>query len=406
MSITEIIPAVRLSGVRNSNLRNCCLQILPQRNCQRCSRKDRFSRSTHQSTPLMPRPNWPSSLGGRDSLMSVVEQFPYCDRNPASGGLDLMPDLPIVLRHQSHSLSGVGLVDSGAPQCVALFAWRSTWVGLENTKGANHTCWNSGACRCPRDRSRGGGWATVAHTPGVGLGRFGSGSLFARTVQLLPGVRCLLFPHAGGLRDQATRRLEFSVSRFAGIILRAECRSCHLIRTTAGICQRSNWTILHFPAFTKCGCGRNGAIGGAHTTNPANSCRSRLSTRLLARSTEFSDRPSSPATRAAGSPPRTCRRNAARSPGRNRPGPGAAATRRHARRVRGPTVDSARCRVTPVRRASAESRCRRWRMGGAAGRGSNRACGGRGWSAARPETPPGPRRSKPPTSRKTTSSTS
>ena len=46
--------------------------------------------------------------------MSVVEQFPYCDRNPASGGLDLMPDLAIVLRHQSHSRSGVGLVDSGA----------------------------------------------------------------------------------------------------------------------------------------------------------------------------------------------------------------------------------------------------------------------------------------------------
>ena len=42
--------------------------------------------------------------------MSVVEQFPYCDRNPASNGLDL----PIVLRHQSHSLSGMGLVDSGA----------------------------------------------------------------------------------------------------------------------------------------------------------------------------------------------------------------------------------------------------------------------------------------------------
>ena len=46
--------------------------------------------------------------------MSVVEQFPYCDRNPASGGLDLMPDLPIILRHQSRSVSGVGLVDSGA----------------------------------------------------------------------------------------------------------------------------------------------------------------------------------------------------------------------------------------------------------------------------------------------------
>lgn len=46
--------------------------------------------------------------------MSVVEQFPYGDRNPASKGLDLMPDLPIVFRHQSYWLSAVGLVDSGA----------------------------------------------------------------------------------------------------------------------------------------------------------------------------------------------------------------------------------------------------------------------------------------------------
>jgi aspartyl protease len=46
--------------------------------------------------------------------MSDVEQFPYCDRNPASGGPDLMPDLPIILRHQTHSLSAVALVDSGA----------------------------------------------------------------------------------------------------------------------------------------------------------------------------------------------------------------------------------------------------------------------------------------------------
>jgi hypothetical protein len=45
--------------------------------------------------------------------MSVVEQFPYRDRKPASGGLDLMPDLPILLRHQSNTVSGVGLVDSG-----------------------------------------------------------------------------------------------------------------------------------------------------------------------------------------------------------------------------------------------------------------------------------------------------
>ena len=46
--------------------------------------------------------------------MSVVERFPYCDRDPASPGLDLMPDLPLVLRHQFRMLSGVGLVDSGA----------------------------------------------------------------------------------------------------------------------------------------------------------------------------------------------------------------------------------------------------------------------------------------------------
>lgn len=46
--------------------------------------------------------------------MSVVEQFPYRDRNPASPGVELMPDLPIVLRHQANVLSGMGLVDSGA----------------------------------------------------------------------------------------------------------------------------------------------------------------------------------------------------------------------------------------------------------------------------------------------------
>jgi hypothetical protein len=46
--------------------------------------------------------------------MSAVERFPYRDRDPASGGLDLMPGLPIVLRRQTHSLSAVALVDSGA----------------------------------------------------------------------------------------------------------------------------------------------------------------------------------------------------------------------------------------------------------------------------------------------------
>ena len=46
--------------------------------------------------------------------MSAIEQFPFCDRNPGSGGFDLMPDLPIVLRHHTKSLSAVALVDSGA----------------------------------------------------------------------------------------------------------------------------------------------------------------------------------------------------------------------------------------------------------------------------------------------------
>ena len=45
--------------------------------------------------------------------MSKAAQFPYCDRNPASGGVDLMPDLPIVLRHQFQIVPCVGLVDSG-----------------------------------------------------------------------------------------------------------------------------------------------------------------------------------------------------------------------------------------------------------------------------------------------------
>ena len=46
--------------------------------------------------------------------MIAVEQFPYGDRNPGSGGVDLMPDLPVVLRHQSGAVSTAGLIDSGA----------------------------------------------------------------------------------------------------------------------------------------------------------------------------------------------------------------------------------------------------------------------------------------------------
>jgi hypothetical protein len=71
--------------------------------------------------------------------LSLVEQFPDCERNPASGGLDLMPDPPIVLRHQSRALPGVGLVDSGASVSVLPYS-----LGLQrgfdwNTQNAHIT---------------------------------------------------------------------------------------------------------------------------------------------------------------------------------------------------------------------------------------------------------------------------
>jgi hypothetical protein len=46
--------------------------------------------------------------------MSLGEQFPYRDRNSSAPGFDLMPDLPILLRAPSHTLSGLALVDNGA----------------------------------------------------------------------------------------------------------------------------------------------------------------------------------------------------------------------------------------------------------------------------------------------------
>lgn len=46
--------------------------------------------------------------------MSPVERFPYRDRTPSTPGLDLMPDLPILLRSPPHAVSGLALVDSGA----------------------------------------------------------------------------------------------------------------------------------------------------------------------------------------------------------------------------------------------------------------------------------------------------
>ena len=50
----------RFLGARNSSSRRCCLKTWPEKNCRRCSRKDRFIRSTHQSTPPVLRLNWPN----------------------------------------------------------------------------------------------------------------------------------------------------------------------------------------------------------------------------------------------------------------------------------------------------------------------------------------------------------
>src|SRR5262249_62363932 len=47
--------------------------------------------------------------------------FPYHDRNPSNPGFDLMPDLPILLRSPTHTVSGVALVDSGAT--ISVLPW-------------------------------------------------------------------------------------------------------------------------------------------------------------------------------------------------------------------------------------------------------------------------------------------
>lgn len=73
--------------------------------------------------------------------MSLVEQFPYHDRNPSTAGFDLMPDLPILLRSLPHTLSGLALVDSGAtisvlPYSLGLqlgFDWNSQNLQLRLT---------------------------------------------------------------------------------------------------------------------------------------------------------------------------------------------------------------------------------------------------------------------------------
>ena len=70
--------------------------------------------------------------------MSLVEQFPYRDRNPSTPGFDLMPDLPILLRSPPQAVSSLALVDSGAtisvlPYSLGVqlgFDWKSQTLQL------------------------------------------------------------------------------------------------------------------------------------------------------------------------------------------------------------------------------------------------------------------------------------
>ena len=214
MSIAEIIPAVQaLSRGEKFQLAQLLLEDLAKEELPAVVQGRTGLSDLHaRIRPRCRGPTGPGPQGGRDQLMSLVEQFPYCDRNPASGGLDLMPDLPIVLRHQTHSLSAVGLVDSGASISVLPYSL-GVQLGFDwNTQKAHITLAGTlahvGARGIVVEAAVGQlspvrlalAWANSDQVP-----------FLARTVQLLPGVRCLLFPHAEGLRDQATGRCEFSV---------------------------------------------------------------------------------------------------------------------------------------------------------------------------------------------------
>jgi len=70
--------------------------------------------------------------------MTSTEQFPYCDRNPATGAVDLLPDSPITLHYQNNSVSGIGLVDSGA--AIGSESWTQSTAKAPGS-AANATAW-------------------------------------------------------------------------------------------------------------------------------------------------------------------------------------------------------------------------------------------------------------------------
>lgn len=136
--------------------------------------------------------------------MSLVEQFPYNDRNPSTPGFDLMPDLPLLLRSPPHVLTSVALVDSGAtigvlPYSLGVqlgFDWNSQNLQIRLTGSLAQVQARGIAVEalvglaCPRP-------------PRSSLGRFGSSSVCPRTIQLLSRLRRCLFPFARVLRESS-----------------------------------------------------------------------------------------------------------------------------------------------------------------------------------------------------------
>jgi hypothetical protein len=106
-------------------------------------------------------------------------------------------------RKRSESATAGGCL--GIADVVLLgFSRRAAGVREEVPDPATPPGLNPSARRGPRDRCRSRGRATSPCPSRAGLGGFRSGSFCAGTIQLLSGVRPLVFPLARGLRGPAS----------------------------------------------------------------------------------------------------------------------------------------------------------------------------------------------------------
>ena len=89
-----------------------------------------------------------------------------------------MPDLPVELRHESHRLPCMGLVDSGGKISVLPYSL-GVQLGLDWTAQSAHISLGGTLSHpCMGDRGRGSSWAASPGAIGVSLGRVGSSSVF------------------------------------------------------------------------------------------------------------------------------------------------------------------------------------------------------------------------------------